>query len=121
MKKYSDLLKSKKWLQKRKYILARDGNKCTVCNSKYNLQVHHIFYYADKPNPWLYPNKYLITLCDDCHKDYHLHNEIEIKKKETKSAKRRKKKRDKVTLLKKYKPLSEQQMERELRVKRITG
>jgi len=119
MKKYFDLLKNPKWLRKRKNIILRDGGKCTKCRSKINLQVHHIYYYTDKPDPWLYPNKYLITLCDNCHKDYHINNEVEIKNKETKSAKRKKKKKDKSKLLKIYKPLSEMQMERGLKVKRI--
>ena len=122
MKNYYDLLKNPKWQNKRKFILKRDENKCTSCGSTNKLQVHHIIYYADKPNPWLYPNKYLITLCDECHKEYHLKNEVEIVRKETKSAKRRKKKKDKMKLMKKYTPLSESQMEKGLRIKpRITG
>jgi len=122
MKKYSDLLEDKKWQNKRQFILKRDENKCTSCGTKNKLQVHHIIYYADKPKPWLYPNKYLITLCDDCHKEYHLKNEVEIVQKETKSAKRKKKKRDKMKLMKKYTPLSESQMNNGLRIKpRITG
>jgi hypothetical protein len=31
--------------------------------------VHHFNY--DAPTPWDVPDKYLITLCKDCHKNYH--------------------------------------------------
>jgi len=80
MKDYYELLKNPKWFRKRKRILNRDENKCTVCGSKKLLVVHHTFYYEDFPDPWLYPNRSLLTLCNDCHEKWHRQNENIIKK-----------------------------------------
>ena len=80
MKSYLDLLKSPKWYHKRRNIILRDGNKCTVCGRNILLIVHHTFYYEDFPDPWLYPDYSLLTLCNKCHKDWHEYNEIVIKK-----------------------------------------
>ena len=79
MSDYSDLLENPLWLNKRKNILERDDNKCTVCGSKKNLQVHHTFYYKDQIAPWKYPDDSLLTLCKGCHQNWHEHSEIEIK------------------------------------------
>jgi 5-methylcytosine-specific restriction endonuclease McrA len=76
---YDKLLKSE-WTIKKNKILKRDEYKCTCCGSGENLVVHHTFYFGDYRNPWEYPNKSLITLCETCHHDYHLHNEISIRK-----------------------------------------
>lgn len=62
--------KDPRWFEKRDEILCRDGHKCSVCSSIYNLQVHHIYYDSNLP-VWDYPNKSLITLCLKCHKDVH--------------------------------------------------
>ncbi len=79
MKSYIDLLKDPRWLNKRKRILARDKNQCTVCHSKRRLQVHHTYYYKKQVNPWCYPDESLLTLCKDCHQDWHEHSEIEYR------------------------------------------
>ena len=39
------------------------------------MQVHHTFYYKKQIAPWLYPDDSLLTLCEKCHKDWHLQNE----------------------------------------------
>ncbi len=38
--------------------------------TKHFNHVHH-FYYIKGKKVWEYPDKHLITLCDDCHKFYH--------------------------------------------------
>jgi len=70
-------LKDKRWFRKRKVIIKRDNNKCTVCGTSKNLQVHHTYYYKNPIKPWLYPNKSMLTVCKDCHEKYHKHNENE--------------------------------------------
>lgn len=48
----------------------RDDFTCRDCLSKENtLHVHHCFY--EKGNPWDTGSEFLITLCEDCHKDRH--------------------------------------------------
>jgi hypothetical protein len=73
---YNALLKSPLWFEKRKTILARDGNKCRCCGATTTLQVHHRQYHVRKRTgqfllPWKYQSKYLITLCDKCHSAGH--------------------------------------------------
>ena len=80
MSKYSELLKDFNWIAVRNKVIVRDGNKCTVCGSRKNLNVHHTFYYSDNRPPWLYSLSSLLTVCEPCHYDYHLHHEIEIRK-----------------------------------------
>lgn len=88
MKKlYYHLLKNPLWFNKRKKIVERDGNKCTVCGSAKKLEVHHTFYYRDKPVPWKYPDNSLLTLCHKCHVKYHKEHKIEIKDRTIKKTK----------------------------------
>ena len=80
MKKYEDLLKDERWQRKRFAAIIRDGSKCTVCGSTQNLQVHHTYYYKNKRvAPWDYPLRSLITVCDKCHKEFHLTCEVKYK------------------------------------------
>jgi 5-methylcytosine-specific restriction endonuclease McrA len=72
---YVELLKNPLWKEKRKAILFRDGKKCTVCGKKTTLEIHHTFYYKDYPAPWCYPNDSLLTVCRDCHRQWHEYNE----------------------------------------------
>ena len=69
---YAKLLKDPRWRDKRLEILERDDNKCTECGSNYRLHVHHKIY--EDINPWEYNNEDLITLCSNCHKQYHEQN-----------------------------------------------
>jgi predicted transcriptional regulator len=69
-KEYQDQLNSPEWKAKRKEILIRDGNKCKLCGSINNLQVHHLEYENGK-FAWEYDNDKLITLCKNCHKKQH--------------------------------------------------
>lgn len=73
---YYSLLKNPRWFEKRKIILRRDGNKCRCCKKSTALQVHHRQYHSSKRTgqllpPWKYENKYLITLCEECHSAGH--------------------------------------------------
>jgi 5-methylcytosine-specific restriction endonuclease McrA len=72
---YFRKLKSPKWRKKREKILQRDKYRCTCCGSNKNLIVHHTFYFENYPDPWLYPDKSLLTLCDSCHREYHEYHE----------------------------------------------
>ena len=73
---YSTLLQMEQWKEKRVDILSRDGHKCRNCGSRQHLQVHHRQYHVNnktglKKYPWQYENKYLITLCRECHETGH--------------------------------------------------
>ena len=64
----------------REYVLARDGHKCQHCHGKSKdpiLNVHHLESRKTGGNA---PNN-LITLCETCHKDYHIGKfELKIKR-----------------------------------------
>ncbi len=68
---YSKLLKNELWINKRLIILKRDNFKCKNCNCKNEeLHIHHTIYIQNR-KPWEYDNKYLITLCKNCHNEIH--------------------------------------------------
>ena len=67
MSTYKEKLKHPKWQKKRLEILQRDNFTCRNCDSdEKTLQIHHLVY--NNCDPWEYDNRYLITLCEDCHK-----------------------------------------------------
>lgn len=69
---YAEQLKDPRWLKKRKEILERDEYKCRECkNNDIKLHVHHGYYEKDSM-AWEYENKYLHTLCENCHKFHHV-------------------------------------------------
>lgn len=71
MMKYSEQLQSPYWYARREEIKKRDNYTCRMCtNSCGKLIVHHIAYKLDRM-AWEYPDCYLITLCEDCHKAVH--------------------------------------------------
>jgi 5-methylcytosine-specific restriction endonuclease McrA len=73
-KSYLDLLKHPAWQKKRLVILQRDNFTCCVCESNTKtLHVHHTFY-AKGMMPWEYPDKTLLTVCEDCHKTHYHRN-----------------------------------------------
>jgi hypothetical protein len=69
---YAALLFDPRWKQKRAQILLRDANRCVICGSEQNLQVHHRqYHFIRKTNeykpPWDYGDHLLISLCESCH------------------------------------------------------
>ena len=73
---YGALLHRPEWLSRRQLIMKRDNHHCLNCGSSNNLQVHHRQYHkwsktGDYKRPWDYQDKYLVTLCLDCHKIGH--------------------------------------------------
>ena len=72
---YKEFLASEYWNQIKKIIHERDKNKCTVCNKKGELHVHHTTYkHVRKEYNHLSD---LQLLCKDCH--YNIHCIAEIK------------------------------------------
>jgi len=64
---YQEKLKDPRWQKKRLEILQRDGWKCKWCGEeKQTLHIHHLKYQRNK-EPWEYEDKFLITLCENCH------------------------------------------------------
>lgn len=57
------------WKTKRLRILKRDGYKCRKCKSTNYLHIHHLRYEGEYP--WDTRDKYLITLCKNCHNKVH--------------------------------------------------
>lgn len=73
---FKEQIKHPKWQKKRLEILERDGYICQrCCNDEKQLHVHHLIYHKGK-NLWEYNNKYLSTLCEDCHKTWHDTNDM---------------------------------------------
>jgi len=67
---YAEKLRDPRWQKLRLLILERDNWQCTDCLDKTStLHVHHLDYEKDV-EPWDYPEYYLITLCETCHKEY---------------------------------------------------
>lgn len=81
---YREALFNPMWLEKRAKILKRDGFRCVICGSQEHLVVHHKQYHFNtrlnrKCDPWDYDDKYLITLCESCHKRGHYQYNIPTK------------------------------------------
>ena len=79
---YVELLLTERWRNKRETIIERDKHKCRNCGSAKHLEVHHRQYHIDtktgfKREPWDYDNKYLVTLCDQCHDAGHKQYKIQ--------------------------------------------
>jgi len=70
-KSYAEKLRDPKWQKKRLEVFERDGWRCQSCgDDKTTICVHHTCYHKDK-DPWDYPERLLITLCENCHKTEH--------------------------------------------------
>lgn len=59
-----------KYVNMMRHVMKRDNYKCVICESKSNLNVHHLNSYADFPNE-RYDDSNCVTLCEDCHKKFH--------------------------------------------------
>jgi hypothetical protein len=66
-KQYSD----SRWIVKKNEILNRDNCMCTRCKSFGHLRVHHLVYRTDT-DLWLVDNDDLVTMCEECEKEYNL-------------------------------------------------
>jgi DNA polymerase III delta prime subunit len=65
VKTYLEKLKDPRWQKKRLAILNRDNFTCQYCfDTESTLHVHHVKY---SNNPWDIDDKYLLSLCFDCH------------------------------------------------------
>lgn len=65
--KYSEKLRDPRWQKKRLEVFERDKWACKNCNSTKNtLNAHHL-YYELATDPWEYPLRAFITLCQYCH------------------------------------------------------
>lgn len=67
-KAYLDYIHSEAWRDVSEKRKAIDDNKCCICGTENNLEVHHLNYdnlgHEDI-------NEDLVTLCSDCHKEVH--------------------------------------------------
>jgi 5-methylcytosine-specific restriction endonuclease McrA len=64
---YGTYILSPEWKRKRQWALEFWGNRCSLCNSPENLQVHHRTY--ERLGDEAITD--LIVLCDGCHKRHH--------------------------------------------------
>lgn len=63
---YSDKLRDPRWQKKRLCVMRRDGFACRDCgDADSTLHVHHCHY--EKGEPWQTDERFLLTLCADCH------------------------------------------------------
>ena len=66
--KYQQYMKSKRWRDLKVAVKKRDNNKCFVCNSKKNLECHHLNYPKDINDTKMYS---CIMLCEKHHRQIH--------------------------------------------------
>src|SRR5690348_5977829 len=81
---YGATLFDPRWKARRQHILDRDDNKCVVCRSDNNLQVHHRQYHFSRSlnrfkDPWDYQDSLLVTLCERCHQRGHKLYKVPVK------------------------------------------
>lgn len=80
---YREHLFDKRWLIKKAGILERDGGRCAICGSTDHLVVHHKQYHMTSDGkkflPWMYEDKYLVTLCEKCHRRGHAQYKVPVK------------------------------------------
>ena len=78
---YEYLLTRDEWDAKRSHIMNRDNYTCQHCGRQFgqgtHLQVHHKRYIIGL-DPWEYNDTDLITLCEACHNDLHLQEEVPV-------------------------------------------
>lgn len=64
---YKQSLRHPRWQRRRLEIMNRDNFKCTKCgDEETTLHVHHLEYH-NGCEPWEYDDRFLSTLCEDCH------------------------------------------------------
>lgn len=78
---YNMLLERREWGAKRMRILRRDNFCCKQCGARESEQIHlqvHHKYYIIGLDPWEYKDSVLETLCEKCHSEYHLNNDVHV-------------------------------------------
>ena len=65
-----DVYSNDLWDEKRRAIYKRDDYRCVKCGLKGKLNAHHLLY-EDGKELWEVPDFYLVSLCDNCHKEEH--------------------------------------------------
>lgn len=65
---YREYLRSDEWKKKRAERLAIDSNRCVICGSNQNLNVHHLRYERVCNED---VNQDLVTVCNKCHTMLH--------------------------------------------------
>lgn len=72
---YKSYLQSNYWINRRKKFKNKTHNRCFICRSKSNLQVHHKRYSVNGKSI-LFKEKHtdLRLLCRDCHSKIHKYN-----------------------------------------------
>ena len=69
---YKDFLQTPYWKAIAKYRKYRADNKCCICGSKQNLNVHHNTYeHHGYEHQYSYIMSDLTVLCNECHKRFH--------------------------------------------------
>ncbi len=74
---YEEQLQQPEWKALRQSIFERYLYMCQVCMSSRSLQAHHKQYIPGRM-AWEYHPRYLITLCADCHKNWHAENKAKV-------------------------------------------
>lgn len=69
---YQMYLESDEWQAIREQIIAKFGGRCQLCNSPYNLEVHHRTYIRFGHEQL----EDLTLLCDGCHETFHKHRKL---------------------------------------------
>ena len=67
---YKGQLSDDRWKAFRIFVLKVRGEKCEVCGTTKNLQVHHL-QYRSSAMAWEYNCNEVMVLCRDCHKKIH--------------------------------------------------
>ncbi len=73
---YKEQISHPKWQKKRLEILQRDNFTCIVCGSNdKELNVHHLYYKSDTMI-WDYDDECYVSLCKNCHDNYHSQDKV---------------------------------------------
>lgn len=68
--KYVEKFKDPRWQKKRLEVFERDSWTCRSCKATdKTFNAHHLCYIKGY-EPWEYDNLLLLTLCQDCHKEF---------------------------------------------------
>ncbi len=63
-----EILRGAAYERRRKKVLERDGGRCVLCNSTYEVEVHHRTKRSILRDDWA---ENLVSLCEGCHRREH--------------------------------------------------